>query len=126
MKEEPVGGYQFPSSVKGGNSPPVYPSIPAVTELRQALREQRVRNGVGSEEERAAAGRSRPKALPGITAPATRGYSPKMHCGFQPPRLSVKDPCLDSEPADDSIHPKKTPYLSRPPSIHLRNPSRHP
>lgn len=70
MKEEPAGGsYQFPSSVKGGCSIPVYPSVPAVTELRQVPREQGARNRVGSEEGRAAAGRSRPKALRGVTAP---------------------------------------------------------
>lgn len=47
-----------PSSVKGGSSTPVYPSIPTVSEFSQAPREQRVRNGVGSEEGRAVGGRS--------------------------------------------------------------------
>lgn len=108
MKEEPARAYQFPSSVKGGA---VYPSIPAVAELRQVPREQRARNGVGSEE-RAAAGRSRPKALLGVTAPPTTGCSPKMHHGFQPPPPGslFRDPCLGSEPANDSIHPtERTP-----------------
>lgn len=117
MKEEPMGGpIIFPRSVKGGCSSPVYPSVPAVTELRQVSREQRARNGAGSDEGRAAAGRSRPKALLRVTDPPM-GYSPKM-LWLPAPRLSARDPCLDSEPAGNSNHPtERTLYPSRPYSV---------
>lgn len=79
---------------------PSLPQFPAVVELSQVPREQRA--GVGRLRKTAAAGRSGPKALLGVTAPHYR-VLPKGALWFPAPsRLSVRQPCLDSEPDDDS------------------------
>lgn len=102
-------------------------SIPAFLQSLSSAAQQRASNGAGSDEGGAAAGRVRPKALLSH-CPPTMGYSPKM-LWLPAPTLSVRDPCLVSEPADNSIHARERMlYPSRPYSIltSAKKPSGHP
>lgn len=74
-------------------------SIPAFLQSLSSAAQQRASNGAGSDEGGAAAGRARPKAL--LSLPLMMKCSPKM-LWLPAPTPSVRDPCLVSEPADNS------------------------
>lgn len=106
------GCLSSPSSVKGGSS------IPAVAELSQVPRDQRTRKGGGSEEA-SCCWQVKAKGTAGRHCSPLQGTPQRCTVVSSPPPGSlVRHPCLDSEPADASTHPKeRTPCISRPYSV---------